>query len=237
MPAGAVIGSVIGGGISAGASIYGANKQAKAADKALALQQQMFERTQANLSPFVDTGKEAIYSLGQLYGLQTPYGAGGDPFNEKALEAFRKSPDYAFRFAEGQRALTFSDEAQGMLKSRAHLNNTVGYGQNMAGLGFNDYAGRLMQLSQIGASTAATAASANSAAGTQMGNTMMAGGQAQAAGVIGGANAINSTIGNTTNGLMLHQALTQNKSAYNPQTSWYGGPVSGAPTGYPAYAY
>lgn len=227
MPTGAIIGGIAGGALSAGASIYGAGKQSDAAANALALQKQMFDTSQKNITtaqgqikPFVDTGTSAMYSLAQLYGLQTPNGAGGQPFNDNALEAFRKSPDYDFRMKEGMRALDFSDSAKGMLGSRGHLNNTVSFGQGLASQGLGDYTSRLLALSNIGAGAAGTSLSGALGAGNQsvvagnsMANTTMGQGQANASGVIGASNAINSSIGSTSNGLLMYNALN-NRSAY-----------------------
>lgn len=247
MPTAAVIGGIVGGLGSAGASIYGASKQSEAAGNALALQRQMFDASQKNIStaqgqlkPFVDTGTSAMYSLAQLYGLQTPNGAGGDAFNDNALAAFRKAPDYDWRMKEGMRALDFSDSAKGNLGSRGHLNSTVAFGQGLASQGLGDYTSRLLALSQIGSGAAGTSLSGAVGSGAQstqqgniLGNTMMGQGQANASGIIGASNAINGSIGNTTNGLMLYNALN-NRSAYggggndfqySGQSGWgsYGG--------------
>jgi len=214
-----------GGALAAGASLGSAymgskaskkasEAQERAAANALSMQKKLYDDAQAHLSPFIDTGKNALYSLAQLYGLQTPQGAGGEAFNEKALEAFRKSPDYAFRFAEGNRALQFSDAAKGLLKSRSHLNNTVDFGQRMAGVGFGDYAGRLMDLSKIGASTAGTAASVATGQGQVLGNTAMAQGQAQASGIVGSANAWMGGIQNVANNVPFGNMFKGTPSAY-----------------------
>lgn len=213
MPVGAAIGGIVGGGISAGGAYLASKTQSDAAGKALDAQKSLFDQTQANMKPFIDTGKGALYSLAQLYGIKTPDGAGGEAYNDNALAAFRKSPDYDWRLKEGTRALDFSASSKGTLGSRGHLNNTVAFGQGLASQGLGDYTGRLLSLAQIGANSAGTAGGQATSQGQILGNTLMGQGQANASGWVGGTNALNGAIGGTGNNLLLYNALN-NRSAY-----------------------
>jgi hypothetical protein len=201
MPIGATIGSAVIGG---GASIFAANKaastQTKAANKAAALE-----------APFTNAGTGAIATLGQLYGIG-PDGQPTTPFNAAALDAFKNSPDYQFAFGEGQRALEFSNAAKGQLLSGNNARDLVGYGQGMATQNFQNYANKLLQLAGIGQNAAA-------GQGNQIGNA----GQATASGLVGSANALNSSLSGTANNLMLYNLLNQNPastSAYSPPASF-----------------
>lgn len=252
MPIGAGLGaaSIIGGGISA----YGANRasqrqaeaqrqaaeaNARATQESLQAQRDMFGQSQQQyeigrqtLQPFVDTGRGAMYSLAQLYGL--PGSGASEAFNDNALEAFRRSPDYDWRMKEGLRALTFSDSARGTLGSTGHLDRTVAFGQGLASQGLGDYTGRLLALSQIGAGAAGTSAGLGAQAGgmyTQQGialgntitgggqqqaNSLLGQGQAEAAGIVGMTNSITGGINNAANGLLMYNALNnRGRSSYS----------------------
>jgi hypothetical protein len=201
MPVGATIGSAVIGGA---ASIYGANKaastQAKAANRAAKLE-----------APFTNVGTGAMTTLGALYGIG-PDGQPTQPFNAAALEAFKNSPDYQFAFNEGQRALEFSNAAKGGLLSGNNMRDLTTFGQGMATQNFGNYANRLLQLAGIGQ---------NAAAG--QGNQINNAGQAQASGIVGMTNALNSSLGGAANNLMLYNLLNgqNNPSAYAGSTGSY----------------
>ena len=111
--------------------------------------------------------------------------------------AFFESPGYDFRFDEGIRAIDRSASARGMLMSGGQLRELQRYGQGFASGEFNNYANRLSALAGIGQ----TAAFGTGQLGTQiagqvgqgaasLGQTILAGGQAQASGIIGANNAL-----------------------------------------------
>jgi hypothetical protein len=229
MPTGAAIGgaSLIGGLISSSAAHDASKAQAESAGNALAFQKQTFDTTQKNLQPFMDTGKGAMYSLAQLYGIGSP-GGSGDAFNDNALAAFRKAPDYDWRMKEGMRALDFSDSAKGSLASRGHLNRTVEFGQGLAGQGLGDYTSRLLALSNIGASAASGGGNIAANMSGTIGNTMMGQGQATASGIVGGANALNAGLSGGVNNLMMYNAINRrNSSAYDGGDAYGGNGVYG----------
>lgn len=228
MPVGAIVGGVAGAGIAANASKKAASLQANAANKSTNLQKKMFETTQANLQPFMQTGAGAMKTLASLYGIATPDNPNPQAFNADAIAAFERSPDYGFAFDQGQKALQYSLGAKGLLRSGAALQELTKFGQGLATQNFGNYAGRLFQLSSLGASAAGTGASAATAAGTGMAATTMAGGNALASGQIGQANAINAGISGVVNNLSLYNAMN-NRSAYQnffpnnqPMLSHYG---------------
>ncbi len=111
--------------------------------------------------------------------------------------AFFKSPGYEFRLEEGTRALDRSAAARGMLMSGGQMRALTRYGQGLASSEFNTYANRLASMAGIGqTATQATGALGSAAAGqvagqtNALGQTILAGGQAQAEGIIGSSNAM-----------------------------------------------
>lgn len=111
----------------------GAKEQAQATEAAagmsaevmreqLALQQRMYEENVARQQPWLQAGQTA---LNALVPLATRY----KPFNMRQFEA---DPGYAFRMAEGMKALERSAAARGGLLSGGTLKATQRFGQDLA---------------------------------------------------------------------------------------------------------
>ncbi len=118
---------------------------------------------------------------------------GGSP----DYSAFYKSPGYDFRLQEGINAIDKSAAARGSLMSGGITRELTRYGQGVASNEFNSYANRLASMAGIGQSaTNATGQIGSAAAGqfgqtsSALGQTIMAGGQAQASGIVDSSNAM-----------------------------------------------
>lgn len=201
-------GSIFSGLMGSKAAKSAANAQAQAAANALAFQRQVYDDTRANLSPFIDIGKGAFRSIGDLYGLN-----GGAP----NMGAFTASPDYQFRFDEGMRALENSAAARGGLLSGNFARSAQEFGQGLASTEFANYFDRLFRTSQLGANAASSAGGLGTTQAGNIGNTMMGLGQAQASGIVGGANALTGGINSAANNLAFLAAM--NRSSYAPSAS------------------
>lgn len=148
--------------------------------------------------PFYDGGLGAYNALAFETGIgDRPEGYGG----------FTKTPGYDFRMNEGRRAVEAGAATRHGLMSGATQQALTRYGQDY---GSNEYANHLMRLGNL-ASSGQNAAGMQGAAsqnyGTQIGQNMIAGGQAaaqgianagnaQAAGTMGVVNALTGGIGN-----------------------------------------
>lgn len=222
-----VSGAIIGSGLlGAGASLYAANKQSEAAGNALNFQQQTFNTNQANmkaaqgsLQPYLDIGKNATYTLGQLTGT----GNGG---NQPDYSSFFKDPSYAFAQQQGELGIERGANARGLNLSGGTLKDLATFNSGLASQQYGNYFNRLMQLSGIGQDATKTNAnlvtgntSNNTTAAGQIGNTMMGQGQAQASGAIGVANAANGAIGNS----LMYNYLNRNPSGYGSGPAYGGG--------------
>ena len=122
--------------------------------------------------------------------------------------AFFKSPGYEFRLGEGVRAMDRSAAARGMLMSGGMLRELQRYGQGFASREFNTYANRLSDLAGIGSSVSvaggelgARAAGQVGTSAANIGQSIMAGGTAQASGIIGAGNAWQQGLGNVSSTL------------------------------------
>jgi hypothetical protein len=117
------------------------------------------------LNPYYRTGTSALTSLAQLYGLN-----GQQAFNDNALDAFRRSPDYAFALEEGGNAVTNQAAARGLLNSGNYLRDLTSFGQGLATQNFGNYANRLASLAGMGQSAGTNIANLFSNEGAQRAN-------------------------------------------------------------------
>ncbi len=231
-------GAIIGSGAAksaastqANAAMDAANLQYRTAQQTLALQREMFEKGQEGLQPFKDVGTSAFYSLADLYGLPTPAGggrqasAGGAGTATAGFDTFRASPEYQIPLQQGVKAIEYSRAAKGGLQNPATADALMQFGQGYAGSRLDGYIGKLLSIAGIGANAANAGAGQATQQGNIMGNTMMAGGNAQAAGIlgagqanaagtVGSANAWTGALGGIGNNLALYALLNGGKGGF-----------------------
>lgn len=126
--------------IAAGASAVGsllganaANKAAKLADKRL-VEGRDYAINQSGLTPAAQAGTQATNTQAGLLGI------GGDPQQSKAaFDNYLNSTGYRFQLDQGEKAITGSAAAKGLLKSGATAKALTKYGQNIGSSYFNDY--------------------------------------------------------------------------------------------------
>ena len=145
--------------------------------------------------------------------ISAPAPAGGAPPSEFGslakpfgAEQFQADPGYAFRQAEGMKALERSAAARGGLLSGGTLKGIQRFGQDLAsqeyGNAFNRYqverAARLNPLQSLmgsGQSSANTLTGAAGQRGQGQAQSQLAAGQARASGYVGSANALGGALG------------------------------------------
>lgn len=175
-----------------------ADTQAQAAREALALQEKMYERQIGLQEPYRKAGLTGQNRLMELMGLGGNVGAAGygKYARDFGMQDFQQDPGYAFRLAEGQKALERSAAARGGLISGGALKAATGYGQQMGSQeyqnAFNRYqtnrANQLQPLGNLMASGQSAASNMGSAAGqygTAGANLLTGAGQAIGAGQLG----------------------------------------------------
>jgi hypothetical protein len=220
------------------AATQAADVQKQVADQQTALQREMFQQQQQNQAPWLAAGQTALNAL-------TPLATNYQKFG---MDQFQQDPGYAFRLAEGQKALDRSAAARGGLISGGALKAATRYGQDMGSQeytnAFNRYqterAAQLQPLQslagvgqtaantlgQAGQNYASNVGNALGAYGSNVGNLMTGGAAANAAGQVGMANAFTGGLGtylNYTNNNALLNALNQNRAyssaPYNAATT------------------
>jgi len=232
-PAGAAIGASIGGGIDASKSAeeqanaaqQAANTYGASADRASEVQRQMFERQVQLQEPFRQAGVQALNKLipASEY---TPFG----------MQQFQQDPGYAFRLAEGQKALDRQAAARGGLISGGALKAAQQYGQEMGSQeyqnAFNRYQaerqaklGPLQSLAGVGQTSAQSIGSAGQQYGVNAGNIGMGVGAAQGNALLAGAQARGSAyqgIGQSFGNLLGQPNVQNYLSKYTPTFGYSG---------------
>jgi hypothetical protein len=233
-----VAGSVIvSSAIGANASSKAASTQANAANRAAELQNEQYQQTRQDQMPWMEAGKTALNAL-------TPLATNYQQFG---MDQFKADPGYGFRLSEGLKQLGHAAGARGGLISGQTLKGLQDYAQNSASNeytnAFNRYqterAARLaplQSLAGLGQTTAAQLGTAGAANAGAVGNYLTGGAAAQAAGQVGGANAITSGLGtylnyNQSNNLI--NALRNNQGGGGGGSIGYGSGYAGeGPVGY-----
>ena len=238
----AILGGTIGAALlGSNASNRAASTQAQAAEKAgdlsllvaerqIESQEKQFAAQAALQEPWRQAGIGALNKL-QTASDYTPFGTA----------QFQADPGYAFRLSEGQKALDRSAAARGGLISGGAMKAAQRFGQdlgsqeyqnayNRALTGYNaDVAreatgyNRLAALAGYGQTATGQIGAAGQNMASNVGNLMTSGAAANAAGQVGGTNALTgglSTYLNYNQGNNLVNALSARNVSMNP---YYGG--------------
>jgi hypothetical protein len=220
--------------LGASASKKAASTQAAATDRAGEVQREMFQEQNRLQEPFRQGGMAAQNKLLTYFGL--PGGTEGADFGrytrDFGTQDFQQDPGYAFRLAEGQKALDRQAAARGGLISGGALKAAQRYGQEMGSQEFQNAFNRyqtnranqlqpLQSLMGAGQTATNTMGAAASNYGTNAGNLITSGGAARASGYVGGANALTSGLGQymnyTQNQNLLNRLMPQSSSPSNAQ--------------------
>jgi hypothetical protein len=233
----AVVGGVASSAMSSSASRSAANTQADAANNAANLQWQQFQQMQQNLQPYMQLGAGTIPQLqGQLGKL------GGMQFNFNPTEQqLEQTPGYQFTLNQGLNTVNNSLAAKGLNLSGAQAKGIAGYTTGLADQTYqqqyqnalqafntnygvqSDQYNRMSGLVGLGQNAAAGVGNAGLQTANSAGNFLTSGANAQAAGTIGSANAINSGIGSLSGAGSLYSLLSQGNNS-----SIYGGGATDA---------
>jgi hypothetical protein len=226
--------------ISSKASKKASRAQVQASQDANAAQERMFQRQIELQEPFRQGGMTAQNEIMQLLGIGGDKAAAGYGSMAKAFgtDQFQQDPGYAFRQAEGMKALERSAAARGNLLSGSTLKGVQRFGQDLASQeyqnAFNRYqverSARLNPLQSLMGSGQSAANVMTGAAG-QMGQNQASNiynaGQARASGYIGSANALTNAlgqIGGYASNAPMNNAIMQ---YYRNRTPGSGGGVGG----------
>lgn len=119
---------------------------------------------------------------------------GGNALAGPDYSAFYQSPDYQFRLNQGLNAVQGSAAAQGGLYSGNALRAINDYASGTAANEFGNYVNRQLALAGMGQTATTQAGNAAMTTGANVGNLLLAQGNARASGIIGQTNAITGGI-------------------------------------------
>ncbi len=229
-----IIGSVLGSlGSSIVGSVLGSNAQKSAANNATDAQMAMFNKTQQNLQPFIDTGQSANKSLNDLLGVGSD-----NPLLSPLLKAptmtesqLQSTPGYQFNLRQGLKSTQNSAAARGLGSSGAALKGADAYSTGLADSTYqqqfsnavtnqtNQY-NRLLGASSLGENAAAGLGNNAQATGANIGNNIIGAGNAQAAAYTGAGTGIG-------NALMTGSAINNLQNMYGNQNQAIGSSSGG----------
>lgn len=207
----AIIGSaIVGGAMQSRASSKAARAQQQSAAAQQALEKEMFERQVELQEPFRQIGLSNLNRLAALYG------EGGQFARAPGMEEIQMDPGYAFRLAEGQKALERSAAARGGLLSGSMLKGAQRYGQELGSQEYQNAYARAMEqrarttnallgVGQYGPTAATTIGGAAQNYAQGAGQAIGMGGQARASGYIGQANALSNALSQGAMGYGLYK--------------------------------
>ena len=182
-----ILGALVGGALGLAGSRSAAKAQESASRHATKLQRDIYEDTSGKLEGFRVAGDTALNRLMPLLGLAEP---GAD------FQPLELSESSRFALNEGRDSIEAGAAARGGVFSGAAMKGLEDYRNRVAVTDRDNQLNRLFSMVQMGQN----AASGQGAAGTNFaqsaGANIMAGGNARAAGIVGGVNAVNDAIGN-----------------------------------------
>ena len=209
----AVAGSGVLGAAGAVGQASAAKKAASAQERAAAestrLQKEMFDQQVAMQEPFRQAGITGQNRMMDLMGLSGNAGAEGYGryARDFGMNDFQADPGYAFRLAEGNKALERSAAARGMVLSGSMFKGLQRYGQDYAGTKLDASFNRLSSLANAGQPGAGQIGAATANYGNNVGANTMNQGDANAMKYLVGGNAL----GTAVNGL----------TAYGERKGWW----------------
>ena len=210
--------------LGSSASRQAGDMQAAAASRAADLQYQQFRDQAALLEPFRQAGVRALPQLESQRNMMP--GA----FTGKV--DLTQDPGYAFRLSEGQKALDRSAAVRSGAMSGSALKNAVRFGQDYGSQEYQNAFGRaltgynadvarestgynrLAALAGIGQTATGQVGAAGQNMASNVGNLMTSGAAANAAGTVGGINALTGGLGSYLNYAGQQDML----AAYNDRT-------------------
>lgn len=204
-------GSIAGGVLNSNATQSAANTEAGAANQAAQVQQNIYNQTSSNLAPYLNTGTQALSQLSNLLGIGGgTSGAGGQGPNDSALySALQNYPGYQFSLQQGLQANAQSEASRGLLNSGANIKNATAYGQGLAQSTLGSYLSQLQSVGQLGESAGSITGNAGTAAGGQIGNSLIQGGNAAGSGQLASSLALTGGFNNALNSSLLGYQLSQ----------------------------
>ncbi|WP_151805375.1 DNA transfer protein p32 [Acinetobacter junii] len=151
---GKAIGSLTGANKQAKAAEKAAKTQAQSADKATQVQKEMYDQTRKDFDPFRQAGTNALsqmvgFNPGTYQGSQFNFNGTSNPNYSSAEFNFEESPSYQFRKEQGMDGIQSQAAAGGGLLSGATLKALNNYNSNLASQEYDNSYNQYLQGEQL----------------------------------------------------------------------------------------
>mgnify|MGYP003653186803 CR=1 FL=1 len=189
--------SAWGAGEGAEAAREASGAEADAAAQAGGISERQYAEAREDFAPYRSVGKNALYNLASLYGLDYEGAPGtADQRQAFAKDQFTTSPGYEFRREEGLRGINQAGAAAGKLASGQTLKALQRYGDERASEDYGNYTNRLASLAGVGQSATGSTSNLGAADAGRRASAATDEGAARASGYVGEANAYTNAINN-----------------------------------------
>lgn len=178
--------SVVSGLLGSSASKRAARAQEQATQASIAEQRRQFDITQQNMQPWLETGRNALATL-------------QDP------NAFQQSPGYNFLQQQGMQGIERSAAARGGAASGNALKALAQFNTGLAQQDYGNWWNRQAGLAGVGQAAATNLGNFGAQTANNVSNSLMAGGDARASGIIGQANSLSGALNSGLNNYLLYQ--------------------------------
>jgi hypothetical protein len=138
--------------------------------------------------------------------------------------SFFMSPDYQFALDQGEQAILRNRSATGGLASGNTLAALTQYGQGLASQQYGNYVNRLAAIAGIGQTANQATGAAGIATGQGIADSLIAGGNARASGIVGSNNAWADALG-TIGGVAWNRFRPQSSLSNTYSYNTYGRPA------------
>lgn len=206
---------LVGGYLSHDAAGDAADAQQQSSQAAIDEQRRQYDLTRSDFAPWRETGAQGLSKLADLLGINGGSGTLLQPFTGADVA---NEPGYQFGLSQGEQGINRGARARGMFDSGAAMKDLLRFNQDYAGTKFNEAFNRdattkgnmfnwLSGVSGSGQTATGQVSNAGQNMSNNVSNLTTGAGNARAAGIVGGANAINNTIGGVANLWQQNQLL------------------------------
>lgn len=206
---------LVGGYLSHDAAGDAADAQQQSSQAAIDEQRRQYDLTRSDFAPWRETGAQGLSKLADLLGINGGSGTLLQPFTGADVAS---EPGYQFGLSQGEQGINRGARARGMFDSGAAMKDLLRFNQDYAGTKFNEAFNRdattkgnmfnwLSGVSGSGQTATGQVSNAGQNMSNNVSNLTTGAGNARAAGIVGGANAINNTIGGVANLWQQNQLL------------------------------
>jgi hypothetical protein len=185
---GGILGSILGAKDNKEAIGDATDAQVRAAEMAIEEQRRQYDTSRSDFMPWLETGQEALGSMGDLLGLNGPEAAA------RAIAALKASPMFTSLFRTGEEAILQNASATGGLRGGNTQGALYEHGEDTLARLIERQLASLGGISGAGAGAAGSLGTLGSNMADQIGTSLGNIGAAQAGGILGKQNVNNQMV-------------------------------------------